>query len=138
MPVQRRVVDFVRVGYFIPLNGPLHGHPPSSSKDMESNESNFFLHFVSRFQRQTNCVLCICQFSRVGPGRACEKSPGDANVTSLSTEQTRAQQRAFVVRWRIVVGGRVAGQGDKRIHHIVASYADTHGHMLILRHVLSV
>ena len=26
---QRRVVDFVRVGYFIPLNGPLNGHPPS-------------------------------------------------------------------------------------------------------------
>ena len=28
--MQRRVVDFVRVGYFIPLNGPLNGHPPSS------------------------------------------------------------------------------------------------------------
>ena len=27
--MQRRVVDFVRVGYFIPLNGPLNGHPPS-------------------------------------------------------------------------------------------------------------
>ena len=27
--MQRRVVDFVRVGYFIPLNGPLTGHPPS-------------------------------------------------------------------------------------------------------------
>ena len=26
---QRRVVDFVRVGYFIPLNGSLNGHPPS-------------------------------------------------------------------------------------------------------------
>ena len=26
---QRRVVDFVRVGYFIALNGPLNGHPPS-------------------------------------------------------------------------------------------------------------
>ena len=26
--MQRRV-DFVRVGYFIPLNGPLNGHPPS-------------------------------------------------------------------------------------------------------------
>ena len=25
----RRVVDFVRVGYFIPLNGQLNGHPPS-------------------------------------------------------------------------------------------------------------
>ena len=25
----RRVVDFVRVGYFIPLNGPLNGHPPT-------------------------------------------------------------------------------------------------------------
>ena len=23
--MQRRVVDFVRVGYFIPLNGPLNG-----------------------------------------------------------------------------------------------------------------
>ena len=22
-------MDFVRVGYFIPLNGPLNGHPPS-------------------------------------------------------------------------------------------------------------
>ena len=29
MGTQRRVVDFVRVGYFIPLNGPLNGHPPS-------------------------------------------------------------------------------------------------------------
>ena len=28
--MQRRVVDFVRVGCFIPLNGPLNGHPPSS------------------------------------------------------------------------------------------------------------
>ena len=28
--MQRRVVDFVRVGYFIPLNGPLNGHPPSN------------------------------------------------------------------------------------------------------------
>ena len=27
--MQRRVVDFVRVGYFIPPNGPLNGHPPS-------------------------------------------------------------------------------------------------------------
>ena len=27
--MQRRVVDFVRVGYFIPLNGPLNGNPPS-------------------------------------------------------------------------------------------------------------
>ena len=27
--MQRRVVDFVRVGYFIPLNGPLNGYPPS-------------------------------------------------------------------------------------------------------------
>ena len=27
--MQRRDVDFVRVGYFIPLNGPLNGHPPS-------------------------------------------------------------------------------------------------------------
>ena len=27
--MQRRVVDFVRVGYFIPLNGPLNGPPPS-------------------------------------------------------------------------------------------------------------
>ena len=27
--MQRRVVDFVRVWYFIPLNGPLNGHPPS-------------------------------------------------------------------------------------------------------------
>ena len=27
--MQHRVVDFVRVGYFIPLNGPLNGHPPS-------------------------------------------------------------------------------------------------------------
>ena len=27
--MQRRVVDFVRVGYFIPLNGPLNGQPPS-------------------------------------------------------------------------------------------------------------
>ena len=27
--MQRRVVDFVRVGYFIPLSGPLSGHPPS-------------------------------------------------------------------------------------------------------------
>ena len=27
--MQRRVVDFVRVGYFILLNGPLNGHPPS-------------------------------------------------------------------------------------------------------------
>ena len=27
--MRRRVVDFVRVGYFIPLNGPLNGHPPS-------------------------------------------------------------------------------------------------------------
>ena len=27
--MQRRVVDFVRVGYFIPLNGPMNGHPPS-------------------------------------------------------------------------------------------------------------
>ena len=25
---KRRVVDIVRVGYFIPLNGPLNGHPP--------------------------------------------------------------------------------------------------------------
>ena len=25
----RSVVDFVRVAYFIPLNGPLNGHPPS-------------------------------------------------------------------------------------------------------------
>ena len=29
--MQRRVVDFVRVGYFIPLNGPLTGHPPSTN-----------------------------------------------------------------------------------------------------------
>ena len=27
--MQRRVVVFVLVGYFIPLNGPLNGHPPS-------------------------------------------------------------------------------------------------------------
>ena len=27
--MQRRVVDFVRVGYFIPFNGPLNGHPPN-------------------------------------------------------------------------------------------------------------
>ena len=27
--MQRRVVDFVLVGYFIPLNGPLNRHPPS-------------------------------------------------------------------------------------------------------------
>ena len=27
--MQRRVVDFVRVGYFIPPNGPLNGYPPS-------------------------------------------------------------------------------------------------------------
>ena len=25
-------MDFVRVGYFIPLNGPLNGHPPSINK----------------------------------------------------------------------------------------------------------
>ena len=25
----RSVVDFVRVAHFIPLNGPLNGHPPS-------------------------------------------------------------------------------------------------------------
>ena len=31
--MQRRVVDFVRVGYFIPLNSPLNGHPPSNSID---------------------------------------------------------------------------------------------------------
>ena len=34
--MQRRVVDFVRVGYFIPLNGPLNGHPPSTVL-METN-----------------------------------------------------------------------------------------------------
>ena len=28
--MQRRVVDFVLVWYFIPLNGPLNGHPPSN------------------------------------------------------------------------------------------------------------
>ena len=27
--MQRHVVDFVRVGYFMPLNDPLNGHPPS-------------------------------------------------------------------------------------------------------------
>ena len=32
MGTQRRVVDFVRVGYFIPRNGPLNGHPPSIYK----------------------------------------------------------------------------------------------------------
>ena len=34
-------MDFVRVGYFIPLNGPLNGHPPSSSKD------NLDHHFIT-------------------------------------------------------------------------------------------
>ena len=33
--MQRRVLDFVRVGYFIPLNGPLNGHPPSYNNFME-------------------------------------------------------------------------------------------------------
>ena len=28
--MQRRVMDFVRIGYFIPLNGPLNGLPPST------------------------------------------------------------------------------------------------------------
>ena len=34
--MQRRVVDFVRVGYFIPLNGPLNGHPPSDVLYLQS------------------------------------------------------------------------------------------------------
>ena len=33
--MQRRVVDFVRVGYFIPLNGPLNGHPPNHSNQQK-------------------------------------------------------------------------------------------------------
>ena len=43
---QRRVVDFVRVGYFIPLNGPLNGHPPSNK-----NDSKIYL-------MQISVVLC--------------------------------------------------------------------------------
>ena len=41
--MQRRVVDCVRVGYFIPLNGPLNGHPPSNYYDygIHSTETMF-------------------------------------------------------------------------------------------------
>ena len=37
----RRVVDFVRVGYFILLNGPLNGHPPSYQLfDINTNQNS--------------------------------------------------------------------------------------------------
>ena len=31
MPPPHDLKRFIRVGYFIPLNGPLNGHPPSST-----------------------------------------------------------------------------------------------------------
>ena len=33
-------MDFVRVGYFITLNGPLNGHPPIPTKDHENLKSH--------------------------------------------------------------------------------------------------
>ena len=43
-------MDFVRVGYFIPLNGPLNGHPPSRvmMKRVKTDEQHFVegRHFV--------------------------------------------------------------------------------------------
>ena len=40
----RSVVDFVRVAYFIPLNGPLNGHPPSTTSTLLSNNYNINIH----------------------------------------------------------------------------------------------
>ena len=48
-------MDFVRVGYFIPLNGPLNGHPPSKGYFMRISIISakvclqFFSFFKSRF-----------------------------------------------------------------------------------------
>ena len=44
--MQRRVVDFVRVGYFIPLNGPLNGHPPSDLLIPNMRTATVFINVV--------------------------------------------------------------------------------------------
>ena len=44
-------MDFVRVGYFIPLNGPLNGHPPS-------NNNNSRLHYHHSFISTSQPLLC--------------------------------------------------------------------------------
>ena len=36
----RSVVDFVRVAYFVPLNGPLNGHPPSMGLRVNNEQYN--------------------------------------------------------------------------------------------------
>ena len=53
--MQRRVVDFVRVGYFIPPNGPLNGHPPSILA-IESSRLVRPVHFQNV---QTSPSLCL-------------------------------------------------------------------------------
>ena len=45
METQCHVVEFVRVGYFIPLNGPLNGHPPSNQL----------------YQPNYNCQIDLCK-----------------------------------------------------------------------------
>ena len=52
--MQRRVVDFVRVGYFIPLNGPLNGHPPSNLLSV-CRMHNFVL-FLFQAAAVLNCL----------------------------------------------------------------------------------
>ena len=43
--------DAARVGYFVPLNGPLNGHPPSVNYDMQSSD-----HFPLSICIDTNIV----------------------------------------------------------------------------------
>ena len=53
--MQRRVVDFVRLGYFIPLNGPLNGHPPSLVYKMGNNQVKNWTWICSNFSQGYFC-----------------------------------------------------------------------------------
>ena len=59
---QRRVVDFVRVGYFVPLNGQLNGHPSSVGLLLLSHQ-----HYNNYVNNMYN-IVCLNYWCRFGIG----------------------------------------------------------------------
>ena len=57
--MQRRVVDFVRVGYFIPLNGPLNGHPPSIYTTIAALSAKIYP------KNRTDFSPCVCNLTPI-------------------------------------------------------------------------
>ena len=64
--MQRRVVDFVRVGYFIPLNGPYNRHPPSISS---ANYNPWVKQWHNNVRYVGNRICVVLNFVHVGAVR---------------------------------------------------------------------